>query len=118
MNLEVDVLAKYVERLITSKEDHRMNWLERLFGRKLDHRQQPHPVARDRRQRLRVRFGRSVACGGASGPGRSAIVGNVLLFTVFVGAAFSNAQGRRPLYGAGRPPDLLHHHQRLRLVAW
>ena len=44
------------------------------------------------------------------------IVGNVLLFTVFFGVAFSSPAAADPLR-PGRPAGLLHPDQRLRLVA-
>ena len=48
------------------------------------------------------------------------IVGNVLLFTVFVGTAIGGPVRHSPEAGSvgpGRPPDLLHHRQRVRLGA-
>ena len=47
------------------------------------------------------------------------IVGNVLLFTVFVGTAMGGAfdTPQQRICGPGRPPGLLHHRQRVRLGA-
>ena len=47
-----------------------MNWFEPALRGAPDHRQASPSLARDRRQRLRVRVGDRWACGGGSGPGR------------------------------------------------
>ena len=106
VNLEVDVIAKYVERLLdrtrTREKDHRMNVLEPALRRPPDHRRpRRSPGARS----SATRFGFASAVGGMRRRVWAwpvGIVGNVLLFTVFIAATFE-ADAQQPLFGqAGR----------------
>ena len=92
-----------------------MNCFERLFEAQLTIG--GHPILW--REIVGNVFGFASAIGGmrrGCGPGRSASSATCCCSPVFFGVAFANPQHDDALR-AGRPPGLLHHHQRLRLVA-
>ena len=94
VNLEVDMLAKYVERLLAAiAHATRRTGDERALRpvqRPSDDQRPRHPVDRDHRQRVRLHVGdrRSPPQVWAWPVG---IVGNILLFAVFVGASVDGA---------------------------
>ncbi len=79
-----------------------MNVLHWLYDAQLDRRRPPDHLARDPRQRLRLRVGASAGMRRTVWAWPVGIVGNVLLFSVFIAATFE-ADAQQPLFGqAGR----------------